>query len=117
MKLSREEALKFFSDFFFGEHHFPSEMKEWGNGWCMAVTNSVSTYDFNHLTRLVVMAHDRCIRVEIAPKGMNRMLIIVHKRVRAEALGESLGISKVHPTMEEAIHFIRQQKTTSNDSN
>lgn len=113
MNLTREEAFEFFSDFFFGDHHFPSEMKEWGNGWSMAVTQSISTYDFNHLTRLVLMAHDRCIRVEISPRGMNRMLIIIHKRVRGKE-----SMSKVHPTMEEAIHFIRQQETTKkNDSN
>lgn len=104
--LSIEEAKKFFSDFYFGEHHFPGKIKEWGHGWAMPQTNSLSTYDYNHLTRLVVMAHDRCIRVEIVPKGMNRILIVLHKRKREG------GVSKEHPELEDAIEYIRSKETT-----
>lgn len=106
-EFKKEEAIEFFSDFFFGEHHFPSNLKEWGSGWAMPIKNSLSTYDYNHLTRLVLMAHDRCIRVEISPRGMNTMYIILHKRIR-----ESDDMSKRHPTMEQAIEHIRNQPST-----
>ena len=107
MHLTKEDATDFFRDFYFGEHHFPSELKESGYGWCVTQLNaSLSTYDFNHLTRLVVMAHDRCIRVELKPFGMNRLKIIITKRERDG------GYSERHPTLEAAIEYIRSQDTT-----
>jgi hypothetical protein len=100
-QMDKQEAIDFFSEFFFGEHHFPGELKEWGNGWIIRAQNNLSTYDFNHLTRLVVMAHDKAIRVEIVPKGMNIIYIAIHKRSREGDYYER------HPTMEDAIKKIR----------
>lgn len=104
MRLDKDEALKFYTDFFFGEHHFPGEIKPWGEGWSMPAQNNLATFDFNHLTRLVVMAHDRCIRVEVVPKGMNRMVIVLHKRQREGSMYER------HPTIEDQILKIREQQ-------
>jgi hypothetical protein len=104
-KMERQEAIEFFSEFFFGEHHFPGELKEFGSGWIIPARNDLATYDFNHLTRLVVMAHDKCIRVELVPKGMNRICIAIHKRN-----GRDGSMFERHPTMEQAIQHIRNSK-------
>jgi hypothetical protein len=101
-ELSREEAVQFFSDFYFGEHHFPSELKVCGHGWMINHYMSMSTFDYNHLTRLVLMAHDRCIRVEIAPCNAQYIRIKVHKRDREGEYTER------HPTIQQAIKSITE---------
>lgn len=32
-ELKKEDAISFFSELFYGEHHIPSELKNCGNGW------------------------------------------------------------------------------------
>lgn len=103
--LSKEEAEQFFADFYFGKHHFPSEIKQFGGGWSMAHYGDLSTYDFNHLTRLVVMGHDRAIRVGVMQGGPRGVKITLHKRDR-----DSKVMQLRHPTLEDAVTHIRKPK-------
>ncbi|HPM27334.1 MAG TPA: hypothetical protein PLD96_08320 [Methanothrix sp.] len=98
MKLDKEEAVAFFREFYGGEHHFPSELKPYGEGWSMSHFGSMATFDDNRLTRLVILAHKHCIRAQIAQGGPNRLRIAIWKRKREGSLCER------HPTMEQAIH-------------
>lgn len=102
-ELSKEEAIAFFAMFYRGEHHLPAEVKHYGYGWSILDRNSFSTYDFNGLTRLVVMAHDKAFRVELVPKPNNKMLIAIWKRRRDGGMTES------HPTLESHVEGIREQ--------
>lgn len=56
-----------------------------------------ATYDFDQLTKAVILAHDRCIRFEIAPSGPGMIKIVLFKRQREGRMFER------HPTIEEAI--------------
>lgn len=68
--------------------------------------NCLATYDYRDLTRLVVMAHDRCIRAEIQPARGNALTIILTKRSRE-------GDQCVrHPTLEENVEKIRKDLAT-----
>jgi hypothetical protein len=103
--MDKQEAIDFFAALFYGEHHIPGEVKECGYGWQLVMTyGSLSTTDYNGLTRLVLLAHDRSIRADICAHGMSRMLIKVHKRLREGSFTES------HPTIEEHIPKIRESK-------
>jgi hypothetical protein len=62
----------------------------------------MSTFDFDDLTRLVVMAHDRHIRVEIEGAAPHYLRLIFYKRERD---GDTYHR---HPTMEESIERIRK---------
>jgi hypothetical protein len=104
--LTKQDAINFFAALFYGEHHIPGEVKECGYGWQISSTYiSLSTYDYNALTRLVLLAHDRCIRAEVSARGMNRLVISIHPRVR-----EAEDSSKRHPTIESHIESIRQSR-------
>jgi hypothetical protein len=103
--MEKQEAIDFFAALFYGEHHIPGEVTQCGYGWKLVMTyGSLSTFDYNGLTRLVMLSHDRCIRADISAKGMSRMIIQVHKRIRE---GE---FSRRHPTIEEHINLIRESK-------
>jgi len=106
--LTKEEAIDFFSKYYFGQHHIPGyEPKQYGGyGWCVNDDRGgLATYDFNRLTRLVVMAHDMSIRVEIVPVRNNIMKICIWKRKRG-TIKDGL-MSQTHPTLEDHITVIR----------
>ena len=71
-QMSKEAAVEFFGAFFLGEHHIPGEVKPWGLGWCVSCPGTLATFDFDGLTRLVFLAHDRCVRAEVMSGGPNR---------------------------------------------
>lgn len=61
------------------------------------------TYDFDNLTRAVVLAHDRCIRFYISPCNWQNLRFHLHKRDAREG-----SIMVKHPTLEEAVEKIRE---------
>lgn len=61
----------------------------------------LSTFDVDALTRLVVIAHDRCCRIQIAPAGPRHIQIGVSPRSRDG------DVSRRHPTIEQAIADVR----------
>lgn len=63
---------------------------------------SFSTYDFDYLTQLVFIAHDRCIRVDLMP-GTKYMWVIFVPRERVG------GMSDRHPALEEAVAKWRER--------
>lgn len=78
------------------------------------IHGSLSTYDWNLLTRLVVLAHDRCVRIEVSAKLVKgsyegdeyespELVLLFHKRERGGDWYHG------HPTMEEAIKTIRER--------
>lgn len=104
MELTKEEAIKFFAAYYDGAHHIPGfEPKQFGPGWFVSDDRGdIASYDFSKLTKLVVLAHDMCIRVSIMPNSARTVKIAVHKREREGSQ------SKRHPTLEEAVAKIRE---------
>lgn len=93
-------------DVFHGEHHAPERIYAFGRGIkCNAESHRLSTFDFDYLTRLVVLAHDACVRVEIVSSGPGRIGLVLHKRT--SRTGSSYDR---HPTMEEAIERVRPKR-------
>lgn len=97
MQLTEDEAKDFFTQFFMGEHHIPIGMKEYGHGWCVNTKDNLATFDNDALTRLVLLAHEKCIRVELKEAGLAGIKIIIHKRQREGRIFER------HPTIEQVI--------------
>ena len=76
---------------------------DWGNGVRFTVRcSSLSTFDFNHLTRLVVLAHDECIRISIEPRSFAYLAIVMHPRTR-----DADAMYARHPTLEQAAEAYR----------
>ena len=107
--MTKEEATKFFSELYYGEHHFPGNLKDWGNGWCMNSYEEFSTYDFNAMTRLVFMAHEYCYRASISFSGPKMIRIIIHKREGREG-----RMYQKHPTIETALKEWKEERKNDN---
>lgn len=104
--MTHEQAVEFFSDLYRGAHHIPGRghkgenVKPHGKGWCILTDGDLPSFDSNLLTRLTLMAHDRAVRVEVAP-AMRYLRIAIWQRVREG------GINERHPTIETAIEAHR----------
>ena len=81
-----------------GFHHIYAEPREFGNGIKVNVHYSLSTYDFDVLTRLVVAAHQWCVRVEITHSGPRMVGIVMHRRKTREG-----SMMDRHPAIYEAV--------------
>jgi hypothetical protein len=101
--LTKEEATAFFAEFYQGEHHIPKhQVFEFGRGWMVKHDRGdLATYDYNELTKLVLMAHDKCIRVGVSPLSKQTLQICIWKRQREGRMDER------HPTLEQAIEKFR----------
>lgn len=62
----------------------------------------LATFDSDYLTRLVIGAHDACIRVAIDPHTFRHLRIAMWQRAGREG-----GLSQRHPTIEQAIEQYR----------
>lgn len=62
---------------------------------------SLATFDGNHLTALVVLSHDRCLRLDIRARRPQVLELLFHQRQRTGAISERM------PTMEDHIRTIR----------
>lgn len=104
--LTKEEATAFFSELYYGEHHIPKhQVFEFGYGWMVKHDRGdLATFDYNDLTRLVLMAHDKCIRVSVSPLNKSVLQIAIWKRQREGPMAER------HPTLEQAIEKFRESK-------
>ncbi len=105
MQMSKQSATKFFAELYLGEHHFPGQLKPYGEGWSMNHWGDCSTFDFDFITRLVFLAHDRCVRAEISQGGPRAIKIAIWQR---EGRGEHLSMSRRHPTIAQALEIWRK---------
>jgi hypothetical protein len=99
--LTEGEAIAFFSEFYRGEHHFPSKVKPFGLGWSINHFGPLATFDADDLTRLVFMAHEKCIRVQVEG-GPHGLRIAIWRREREGCPYER------HPTIDQALNSFRE---------
>lgn len=94
------ECYSMLCDLFSGEHHVSGKLHEWGTGIALNTyqVGAFSTFDFDKLTRAVLMAHDRMIRFSIEPSGPGMLKLTFFKRHTRDG-----RMCERHPTIEEAI--------------
>lgn len=94
-------------DAWLGLHHLDQatlKRADWTNDHhiCLRLSSGeiggLSTFDFNDLSTLVFLAHDRCIRVDVKPCNPQFINLIFHPRHGREG-----GMSQRHPTLEDAV--------------
>lgn len=101
--MTKERATMFFAEFYNGEHHFPGELKQHGTGWAMHHRADLASWDYNSLTRLVVMAHDEFIRVSILPCRHDMVKVVIHPRAKGWTHND-------HPALDEHIQQIHDRR-------
>lgn len=83
------------------------ERQDWSNPEALRLVvyahGSMATYDFDSLTRFVIMAHDECIRFGIETAGPRYLRLTFFNRGGREGLMYSC-----HPTLEQAIEDFRK---------
>lgn len=111
MTLERTDATQFFAAFFGGEHHIPGtggrrgpdNVQPFGvNGWRVVEPGAAySTFDYDQLTRLVFLAHEWSVRVQLTGSRAGLELSIWGR----EREGDT---SCRHPDLDAAVRSWRQ---------
>lgn len=99
------KCYEFLAELFYGWHHICAKVKPCGKGIEINKQSDFATFDFDYLTRAVIMAHDSMIRFEISPSGPGMLKLVLHKRHTREG-----RMHERHPTIEEAIKHVRKNK-------
>jgi len=78
---------------------------DWTDAYCVEFVfdGELSTFDFSHLTALVVFAHDEKIRVSIRGCGPGYLKMMFHQRNSRTG-----GVSERYPTIEDHIIGLRE---------
>jgi hypothetical protein len=99
------ESAQLLRDLFHGWHHLPGDIKQSGSRAIHINIRggNLSTFDYNNLTVLVVLAHDRMIRAEICSSGPGMVKLMLHKR--HQRVGD---MALRHPTLADAVASIRK---------
>ena len=96
------ECHKMLADVVGGFHHIYNDVKPFGDGIKTNIHGQWASFDFNQLTRLIVLGHDRMIRVAIERCNMQYFCLVLHKRHNRDG-----HMYERHPTIEEAVKTIR----------
>lgn len=105
------DVADFLADWYGGMHNFVHATNitktNWSNDFVIVVlfNRGMETYDSDLLTKLVVMSHDRLLRVEVNPKNFRNLELVFHRRKR------EANFSRGMPTMEDHILAIRSGLT------
>ncbi len=112
-----EAAADFLGDLFLGIYHMNTtslRKVDWTDPYYIRVTLpsglSMATVDGNMLTKIVVLAHDRMLRVDILSVGPRYLALLIHQR--HNRLRED-GISRWCPTLEDHAAIIRKNYGTT----
>jgi hypothetical protein len=99
------ECYLMLADLYYGFHHVTGKLHKWGTGIRLNThqVGGFATFDFDKLTRAVVMAHDRKIRFGVYPSGPGMLGLELYKRHARTGL-----MRERHPTIEDAIKAIRK---------
>lgn len=101
-----EHVADLLSDLFVGLYHLDgAEKVDWANDHHIEVRvvyKEFATFDTNLLTKLVFLAHDRCLRVSVNPRSPHALTLLFHQRRRAG------GVFERHPTIEQALAMHRE---------
>lgn len=101
-----EDVARLLNDWVSGIYHIQraASKVDWKNPYWIEINlrGSLSTFDFDDLTRLVFLAHDYAMRVEIDPRRNGIYKLLFHRRVREGSLYQR------HPTIEQAVNTWRK---------
>jgi len=105
-------------DVFSGIYHLDQKQLakvKWDDPYVVTVLlghQSLATFDSPYLTWLVVLSHDRMLRMDIRAKTVNMLELMFHQRKdRAGSVSERM------PTMEQHLAAIRKYYPAPGDSN
>lgn len=102
------DAADLLGDVFLGIYHLNThalQKVDWLNKHCVEfnLNHSLCTVDGNELTRLIVLAHDRMLRVEIDACNFTHIKLRISKRLSREG-----SLYERCPTIDNHISQIRQ---------
>lgn len=106
------DVADFLADWYGGMHNFVHQTNikkiDWENKHHLVVPfgRGMATIDDHFLTSLVVMSHDRMLRVEVNPRARGWLELVFHRRTTRDG-----RLYERMPTMEDHIKYIRDRQS------
>lgn len=97
LKMSFEERAEALLSRVYGGMHHVHGLKKERLRWQCLHSGGLGSFDFDHLTNLVLGAHEYCIRVYVDNGGPRQLKVVLHDRQREG------DFSQRHPNLEEAV--------------
>ena len=91
--------VQFLEEWAGGRHHLYGHLEEFSTGVRYLIGKGLATFDGSELTRLVQLAHQLLVRVEVEPASAQRLALILHRRK------ESGTVYERHPNIVEAFGY------------
>lgn len=108
-----EQVADLLGDLFVGLYHLDGAKKvDWANDHHIEIRAAYKewgSFDSNLLTKLVFLAHDRCLRVSINPRSAHALTLLFHQRQREGGTWER------HPTIDQALAMHREYYPADNE--
>jgi hypothetical protein len=102
-----EEVANILGEWARGIYHLKTNKVNWSHphyiDFKFDYGGDLSTWDFNGLTRLMLLCHDRAVRLEITPCNPRFIRLTFHPRQSRTGC-----MAKRHPTAEEALRSHRE---------
>lgn len=104
-------AADLLGDVFKGIYHLNTHALrkvKWDDKWCIEYIlgwHELATVDNNELTRLVVLGHDRMLRISIDPHTFHHIKLSICQRTTRD---NNASLSDRGPTLEEHVELIRK---------
>lgn len=113
MSKNQKRCYDFLCDMSGGSHHVYEKIHQLGD-WGIKINTQreFSTYDFNLLTQIVIMAHKRAIRVNFSGSGPNMVKLVITTRRHDKQ--SKLGYGERHPSLDDLI--IQCKETLEKDA-
>jgi hypothetical protein len=111
-----EKVAIILGDVYHGIYHIDDEVRHKRTDWSdpysieIVIFSGLSTFDSDNLTRLVILCHDHCVRLNISAKAHNYLSLLFSARA-----GRDGNMSKRHPTIEQAIALHRPDAESINE--
>ncbi|MPR36594.1 hypothetical protein [Salmonirosea aquatica] len=116
-QMTYEEAKEFFAEFYRGEHHISEKIEPFGCGYQIRHHADLSTFDYDDLTRFVLMCHDRAYRGRVSPRNHMYVSLSIWKRKHEAGKDDRYPTYVTHPAIEDAIAKFRKHSPFHNQPN
>lgn len=93
-----------------GYHHLGKIKADGRTGVSSSIYGDVSTFDYDKLTRIVLVAHQMGVRISVKSSGPRMIKLLAHARYTSDDKEGALSFAERHPSLDHLAQLCTQWK-------